>query len=329
MKSIKSTAFLAALVIAISCNDVKKDDDKAVITELSRQETPMGPVSHNDNSNLDQTTVINEPGLDKKLSDKEEEAPDRRKEDDGKKQQQPPRQPPPAPEQVRRPEWDKKIIKTASINLEIKDYNSYYTSVREKVRSLGGYVAQENQTQSEYKTENSMIVKVPVDKFDDAMVSLTSNVLKVNERKVSSQDVTTEVVDTKSRIEAKKQVRQRYIDLLAQAKNMQEILNVQSEINGVQEEIESAAGRIEYLSHSSSFSTIQLTYYQITNAAAKDPELAIQPSFGQKIKDAFATGWEIVSSFFVVLITIWPLLLGSFFAFLLYKRIRNQKPKQA
>ena len=185
---------------------------------------------------------------------------------------------------VPNPDWDKKIIKNASLNLEVKDYNSFYKSFREKVRSLGGYVAQEEQTQSEYKIENTLVIKVPVDQFDNALALLTNNVEKINERKVSSQDVTAEFVDTKSRIEAKKQIRQRYMDLLKQAKNMEEILNVQSEINGIQEEIESAAGRIEYLGHSSSFSTINLTYYQVLNSSAKESG---KPSFVTKITDAF------------------------------------------
>ncbi|MDP4264357.1 MAG: DUF4349 domain-containing protein [Bacteroidota bacterium] len=233
----------------------------------------------------------------------------------------------PAGQPTTNPDWDKKIIKTASVNLEVKDYNSFYTSLREKVKSMGGYIAQEEQAQSDYKIENSMIIKVPVDQFDNAVVQLTGNAQKINERKITSQDVTTEVVDTKSRMEAKKQVRQRYMELLGQAKNMQDILSVQSEINGIQEEIESAAGRIEYLTHSSVFSTINLTYYQVLNSSAKDAEGIKNPSFGEKVKDGLKTGWEIISNLIVVLITLWPLLLGSLVAFILYKRFRGQKAK--
>jgi hypothetical protein len=231
----------------------------------------------------------------------------------------------PGGQQTTNPDWDKKIIKTASVNLEVKDYNSYYTSLREKVRAMGGYIAQEEQTQSDYKVENNMTIKIPVDQFDNAVVQLSNNAQKINERKITSQDVTTEVVDTKSRIEAKKQVRLRYMELLGQAKNMQDILSVQSEINGIQEEIESAAGRVEYLSHSSVFSTINLTYYQVLNSSAKDKEGGKPLSFGEKVKDALKAGWEIISSLIIVVITIWPLLLGSFVVFLLYKRFRRQQ----
>lgn len=240
----------------------------------------------------------------------------------GEKQKQQKQQPP--PKDIIKTDWDKKIIKTAGINLEVTDYNTFYVSLREKVKNLGGYIAQEEQSQSDYKIENNMTIKVPVSQFDEAVVQFTANSVKINERKITSQDVTTEIVDTKSRMEAKKQVRQRYMELLNQAKNMNDILSVQSEINGVQEEIESATGRIEYLGHSSAFSTINLTYYQVLNSAAKaDSEK--QPSFTSKVKDAFRGGLDIISNLVIVFVTIWPLLLGSFVAYLLFKKHRRSK----
>jgi hypothetical protein len=223
------------------------------------------------------------------------------------------------------PDWDKKIIKTASLNLEVKEYKEFYSSLREKVKSLGGYIAQEEQSQSDYKIENSMTIKVPVDQFDNAVAQLTSSVQKINEKKITSQDVTGEVVDTKSRMEAKKKVRERYMDLLRQAKNMEEILSVQSEINNIQEEIESSAGRIEYLNHSSTFSTIDLTYYQVLNSSAKDID---NPSFGYKLSAAFKTGWSWVGDLFVGLVSIWPLLFLIFAAIIYYKRTKVTKTRQ-
>ena len=224
------------------------------------------------------------------------------------------------------PDWDKKIIKTASLNFEIKDYNRYNTALREKVNLLGGYVAQEEQTQLDYKIENILIIKIPVDQFDNAVNQLSANIEKLNEKKITSQDVTSEVVDTKSRLEAKKQVRLRYLDLLKQAKNMEEVLNVQSEINGIQEEIESAAGRINYLQHSSALSTINLTFYQVINATAKDSE---KSSYSKKISDAFSVGWKWLGELFVVFVSIWPLLLMTFIVFLIYKKMKKPRVKQA
>jgi hypothetical protein len=230
------------------------------------------------------------------------------------------------PQLVTKPDWDKEIIKTASLNLEVKDYNSFYASLREKVKAAGGYIAQEEQSQSDYKIENSLTIKVPVDQFDNAVMQLTTSTEKINEKKITSQDVTTEIIDTKSRMEAKRQVRLRYMDLLKQAKNMEEILSVQSEINGIQEEIEAAAGRIEYLGHSSTFSTIHLTYYQILNSSAKD---TAGPSLGTKLSSAFNTGWNLIGDLFVGLVSIWPLFLLILTGIIIYKRTKWQKHKQA
>ncbi|MET0394974.1 MAG: DUF4349 domain-containing protein [Chitinophagaceae bacterium] len=219
------------------------------------------------------------------------------------------------------PDWDKKIIKTASLDAEVKDFQSFYTSMREKVKALGGYIAQEEQRQSAYKIENAVMIKVPVDQFDNAVAQLTAGMQTINEKKIASQDVTTEVVDTRSRMEAKKQVRQRYMDLLSQAKNMQEILDVQSEINAVQVEIESAAGRMEYLNHSAVFSTIHLTYYQVLNFSARDEA---KPSFATRLGSAFGTGWSWLVDLFVGLASVWPLLLLSLVVIVLYRKTKQR-----
>ena len=223
-------------------------------------------------------------------------------------------------------EWDKKIIKTALLNLEVKDYSGYYSSLREKVKNLGGYIAQEEQRQSAYKIENTLVIKVPVEQFDNALAQLTDKAEKLNEKKITSQDVSTEYIDTRSRMESKKQVRQQYIELLKQAKKMEDILNVQSEINSIQEEIEAAAGRVEYLGHSSAYSTINLTYYQVLNSSASDID---KPSFGARISAAFKTGWERITSLFVGLVSVWPLCLVTFFALIFYSRKKPAKVKQS
>jgi hypothetical protein len=232
----------------------------------------------------------------------------------------------PGGERLPKAEWDKKIIKTAILNIEVKDYHAFYNSLREKVRAAGGYVAQEEQNQSDYKIQNSLVIKVPVEEFDATVVQLGSGTEKINEKKISSQDVTAEMFDTKSRMEAKKQVRLRYLELLKQAKNMQEILSVQSEINEIQEDIESATGRIQYLGHSSGFSTIHLTYYQVLNVSANDIGT---PAFSTQFGAAFKTGWDLVKDLCIGLVTIWPLFLVVFAAVIVYKRMKLQKPKQA
>jgi hypothetical protein len=219
-------------------------------------------------------------------------------------------------------DWDKKIIKTAHVTLELKDYNAYNSSLHNKLKGYGAYIAQEQQTESDDQIANNITIKVPVGKFDDLMNSLPGDGIKVLEKTISTQDVTGEVVDTKSRIEAKKEVRARYLELLKQAKNMEEILQVQNEINDIQVDIESATGRVNYLVHSSAYSTINLRYYQFLNGAtSKD----IEPGFLTNVSQAFKTGASVIANLILFFISIWPLVIATVFIIIYVKRLKLKK----
>jgi len=219
-------------------------------------------------------------------------------------------------------DWDKKIIKTAHVTLELKDYNAYNSGIHARLKGYGAYVAQEQQSETDAQIANEITIKVPVDRFDDLMNTLGGDGIKVLEKNISTEDVTGEVVDTKSRIEAKKQVRARYLELLKQAKNMEELLQVQNEVNAIQEDIESATGRVNYLVHSSSYSTINLKYYQYLNGlTSKD----VEPRFFSKLNEAFQNGASVITNLVLFFISIWPLVMA---AVILVVYVRQQKLKK-
>ena len=239
-------------------------------------------------------------------------------------QGQAPAQVPPV-KQVANPDWDKKIIKTATLKLEVSDFKVYSESVHKTIKQYGGYVAQEEQSLSDEKSETTISIKVPVDQFETMMDQLPAQAAKVLERKITTEDVTGEMVDTKSRLEAKKQMRLKYLDFLKQSKNMEEVLQVQNEINSIQEEIESAAGRINFLSHQASYSTINLVFYQ-PFAGFKPTDG--KPNFFTRLTIAFRSGVEWFADIFVGLMSLWPFILISIIAVIAWKRSRIRKPIQ-
>jgi hypothetical protein len=159
-----------------------------------------------------------------------------------------------------------------------------------------------------------MTIKVPVQRFEEMMNSFSGDGIKVIQRRINTQDVTGEVVDTKGRIEAKKQARDKYMELLKKARSMKEILEVQKEINSIQEELESGAGRVTLLTHQSAYSTINLTYFQYNNAYSSNP------TFLKEVYEAFKNGGGIITSLVLFLITIWPLILLSIGFWILIKK---------
>jgi len=219
-------------------------------------------------------------------------------------------------------DWDKKIIKTAHVTLELKDYNAYNSGIHARLKGYGAYVAQEQQSETDAQIANEITIKVPVDRFDDLMNTLGGDGIKVLEKNISTEDVTGEVVDTKSRIEAKKQVRARYLELLKQAKNMEELLQVQNEVNAIQEDIESATGRVNYLVHSSSYSTINLKYYQYLNGlTSKD----VEPGFFSKLNEAFQNGASVITNLVLFFISIWPLVIAAVIMVVYVRQLKLKK----
>lgn len=282
------------LFAACGAPETKENAVAAVTLEETKQEEP--PAANEMQANTTADTVAYQPGAGN-------QEPPQKKADV------------PAPNI----DWDKKIIKNALVTVEVKDHKTFNNLVHDMVKRSGGYVAGEEQNKSDYKIENIVTIKVPVDQFENLVKAITSTKDNVIAQKITSQDVTGEVIDTRARIEAKRQIRLRYLDLLKQAKNMEDILKVQEQINGIQEEIEAGSGRVSYLTHNAAFSTIQLTFYEILNAAAVDNE---KPGFGQRVLNALSGGLEWVGEMLVVLLTLWPLWLilgGAWYTFRRWK----------
>jgi len=220
-------------------------------------------------------------------------------------------------------DWDKKIIKNAILNFEVKSFKDYTTTVYNTVKQYGGYIASENQNQTEEKIESTITIKIPVDQFENVMNQLPGKDVKVMERKITTDDVTGEIVDVQARLEAKKQIREKYLDFFKQAKNMQEVLQVQTELNNLQENMEAAAGRINFLNHQSAMSTINLTYYQPLEGFGTNDN----PTFLNRLSDAFKTGGTWFGNILIGLVSIWPVLLLIAAVLFFFRKSSINKPK--
>lgn len=222
-------------------------------------------------------------------------------------------------------DWTRKIIRTAEVKIGLEHYESFNTAVHQALRNYGAYIASEEQVQTDAEISNILSIKVPVDRFEPLLNYLTApGKNKILQKQVSSADVTSEYVDTRSRLETRKQVRAKYYELLKQAKKMDDVLQVQSEINGITEEIEAAAGRIQFLGQQTTYSTINLRYFQVLHAGATDNA---NPGFFSRLVRAVREGAGTVGDLVVLVAYLWPLALLAVIAWLLVRRTNFFKPK--
>jgi len=219
------------------------------------------------------------------------------------------------------PDCDKKIVKTANMQVEVKSYKHFNETLHRRIREAGGYIAQEDENASTYKIENNLVVKIPVDRFDETLMQLASDSDKVQSKKITTEDVTTQVIDTRARMETKKEVRQRYMDILHHSQKTAEVLAAQQQVDEMTAQVEGAASRIAYLNHASAYSTIHLNYYQILDNSIKEDQT---PGFIHQIGHALGEGWGACSAFLVGVITLWPLWLLSGLAWMGVRKYRKQ-----
>jgi hypothetical protein len=220
-------------------------------------------------------------------------------------------------------DWDKKIIKTGTLAIETDNYQQYNNQIHQLVKTWEAYIAGEQENSSDYKIENVLTIKIPVQYFDEAVLQLSSSAPgKLLTKQVTAQDVTAEYSDTRARMETKKRIRLRYLDMLQKAKNMEEVLQVEREINALQEQIEGGEGRIKYLGHSAAYSTIHLTFFQVLNVKAADAE---KPSFGTRMLAAMTDGLWWFGELIILLFTLWPVWIGLGSIILVVRQIKKIK----
>lgn len=212
-----------------------------------------------------------------------------------------PRQHNESKEQSPPPERQRQIIKTATLDIECKDFAAFGAQLHALVQKHGGWIASEEETKSDYQQQNVVCIKVPVAQFDALLNSCATAGGKVQSRKITSEDVTNAIVDTKGRLQAKQQIRARYMELLKQAKTMEEILQVQNEINSITEELESTAYNLEHMQAQAAYSTVYLTYFQVLEAGGDSP------NFVSRLWDALKDGGSAMLEFMIGLVALWPL----------------------
>ena len=96
--------------------------------------------------------------------------------------------PVPAPDN---PEWERQLVKTAELRMIVKDFNPFTRRLHDAVKQLGGYISQEDQTESVSEISNSVTIKVPVANFEDLLSYLPSDSDRLVAKKITSQDIGT------------------------------------------------------------------------------------------------------------------------------------------
>jgi len=214
---------------------------------------------------------------------------------------------------------DQKVIKTAYLDIQVDSVPEKITQIQLLAEQRQGFVQSSNVNEDKIGQKSGYItIKVPSDSFQSALSAIRSLALKVNSETTSGQDVTQQYVDLETNLTHLKAVEQRYLELLNQAKTVDEILKVQELLNNTQAQIQSLEGQLKYLANQVNYSTISVTMSEQERVEVPAEKF----DWREEIRQGMITFVKVLQNFFSFLVVAFFVLLGlipyALFFWLLY-----------
>ncbi|MCP1298943.1 DUF4349 domain-containing protein [Chryseobacterium sp. S0630] len=222
---------------------------------------------------------------------------------------------------------DKQFIKTADVNMEVKDVYNATIAIEKSVQELGGFVTNSNlqsnvvsentyNTSNEeamlvkkYKTENRMQVRIPTEKLGELLTAINTNKLFLNSRAINAEDVTANI--KYSELEGKRN--QKTSENISKLKTNKDKVTLDDE--------NMSEGNLQKLSSMNMTDDLK---YSTIDIYIKEPQLRIAEiavtnttnidnkykyNFIYDAKDGFVYGFYLIQRIIVGLINVWPLVL--------------------
>lgn len=190
---------------------------------------------------------------------------------------------------------ERKIIRNADLILETGDPAAGQRKVASIAESRGGFVitSESKQRNAEGQLKPEMVVtitvRVPAAQFDAVINEIRGAGSRVAQEKVTGQDVTEEYIDLEARIRAKQALEAQFMEIMKQAKSVQDALEVQRQLAEVRSEIERIEGRRRFLENQSSLSTINVTLQPPT-------QIVSSAGFFYSVKRALSEGLDVAAN---------------------------------
>ena len=140
------------------------------------------------------------------------------------------------------------------------------------------------------------------------------------QKEISASDVTEEYIDVDARLKAKKILEARYFELLKKANKVSEMIEIETQLATIREEIDAKEGQLRYMKSRISMSTITIEFYK---TVAEESGATV--SFWSKIWNAIASGFNNISNFFIGIVQLWPFIAIFVLAFYFIRKRFKKK----
>jgi hypothetical protein len=153
------------------------------------------------------------------------------------------------------------VIQNADLSIVVTDVNARVAAIEAMAKAMGGFIVSVNVYQT-YASDGQpvpqaqIVVRVPQEKLEEALTQVKKDTVDVQNETRSGTDVTDQYVDLQSRLKAKQAAEAQLLTIMQGATKTQDVLDVYSQLQQVESDIEVLKGQIKYYEQSAALSAI-------------------------------------------------------------------------
>lgn len=232
----------------------------------------------------------------------------------------------------------KKFVKTAEVDMEVKNVYDATISIEKSLKELGGFVTNSRliaHTLSEntyntsdesailvrkYQNENQMQVRVPTEKLGEFLTSINDKKLFLNTRIITASDVTANIkmaeLDQKRLEKTGENIAQ-----LKATKDKVNIADTNMDLANQQKILDiNLTDKLKYSTVDISIKEPKISVAEIPITNIKNIDNKYKSNFFYEVKNALVDGFYLIKQIIVFFISIWPFLLIGGIVLYFFKR---------
>ena len=194
--------------------------------------------------------------------------------------------------------FSEKIIYSGRVYMETTEFDKAVAALDQAISSFDGFVQESNihgdtrhnedGTTSVVNRWGYYVVRIPTDKFD-AFMNLADDIGNVTNSGRTAENVTSQYTDYEARLSSLYTQEERLLNMLEESGDLESLIQLEARLSEVRYEIESIERNLRNLDQRLAYSTISL---ELQEVEIYTPTVPVQRTFGEKLRDAFADGWN-------------------------------------
>lgn len=172
---------------------------------------------------------------------------------------------------------DRLVVQESNLSLVVMNVREISDRIVDQVKNVGGYMVNTSLTNPEEAPFATVTVRVPADKLREVLDYFRGLAVKVTSENIRGTDVTDEYVDIESRLETLEKTKTKFEEIMNEAIEIQDILEVQRQLTYLQDQIDSLKGRQEYLEQTAKLAKITVYLSTDEYALPYKPTEAFRP----------------------------------------------------